>query len=301
LGAVPLVAVRHGGGTQYLEPFTWRVVRYFDRDLVAKPGLAWADGTIALVDGSLFIAAPGEELRESPSLAKKTMANLHVSRFGVVWVEYVGNGYSKLKVAPLDRTGIGPARELSYSPDNWLNACRDGDTFGLIDLHSYDVVMVNLGTGAVRRGRLRNPVSQVLCLPGLVAAPSDSPRHEPSALCSATGCQVMSTELTGDDENYPSLTLVDDAVMLVTSSLSTVVTRRIGEPPRKLKLAGDYLGLRNPQLGMVPSGAIAVFANGELLAFDHQGRLRPVTLTWSGPSPVPPRSSLAVPVSTGNE
>jgi hypothetical protein len=289
-GASPVVMVRHAGGTRVIEPLTWRLVRSFDHDVTGfDQGLVWADGTILLRDSrDIAIARPHEGLHVAGWFGDRSLADLHLSRWGVVWVEYGAADEKTLRAATFDDTGLAAERSLGKA-DPWIQACRDGSTFGFVELHSKQLVMLDLTSGAVQRGSAGDGFWKAHCRPGSVAAIAPDLRNQASAICDARGCRTFYTRPEIERLNYHQLALVDGALMLVSTKMeeSRIMTWRLGEAPRMLKLAGDDV-YQDAQLEPVASGAIAMYLDGFFLAFDHRGGLQPITLTWVGEPAVKP-------------
>lgn len=284
-GAMPVIVLQDASGARLLEPFTWRTVRVFSEHILAgidDRGLVWPDGT-ALVsrNGELLIAAPDAAPRHVPGLpARPSFA--HISRWGIAWFEYVGPAQTRsLFSADFEGTTLRPARQLGYEGP-WATACRDGNTFAFVDIPERRLVMMDLTTGAAQRSE-RSDGFQTRCRAGMAAAIAADPRLGHSALCAARGCRTYGTAPVDGVHNYHQLGLVDDGMLLVASVMerSTIVTRLLDDPPRQFRITGARM-LQDAQLESIAAGAIALYLDGSLLAFDHRGSLVPITLQWVG-------------------
>lgn len=280
----PLLLVQRGTDAHVVEPFTWRTIRVLPQADLAPAmdhGLAWRDAVMILdIRGQLWVAPPGSPLEQQRGFGGTGFKVLNISRWGAVLLDH-DDPERILMTAPFVDHALGPTRELARGQSPVVS-CREGDTFGYVDLHTHRLVRLDLASGARQEGPIVEG-RRMECRPGSVAAITANPYSGLSALCDQRGCGSHFTHPDLEGTNYRQVALVDGNLMLVATLMgqSRVVTRRIGEPARVLHIA-DNKRLVYTQLASIPSGAIALFRGGELLVFDHRGGLVPVTLRWVG-------------------
>jgi hypothetical protein len=298
--ATPLVALPVDGGTLYVEPFTWKTIRYLADVSFDQHGVVLGDGTLWIERNRvgrekdlLVVPRTGAPRR----LLVGRFSEVSLSPSAVVWSEWRGQDPGRqtayLMSAQITGGQLGPVREHSnVNPRLGLRgylSCHAGSTLGFIDIDRY-LVMLDLDTGAVARIHVGEG-KYVHCRPGSVSATPfvvTSSESDPVAFwCNRSGCGSASTRLPVPVWQGAFDIVDGGAFAVVDTDGHGLVTWKLHASPRFLRISG-HRGLDRPRTAPLPDGVLVLFASGELLVFDQDGRSQPIELTWLGLAPAPP-------------